>query len=150
MPRKQRGNVNYKQVIALHREHPDWDSHAIAAVLGCNPGYVRATAQRQGLTISPKPRLVKRSAARTNQRVYRKRGSGDDPLVYFSAKEQLAEVFYEFFDGLFAQRAVFEQQPKLAAEFNSARRKGQSLAGFLLGDPLPARSALAKKNLKES
>lgn len=41
------------QVIALHREHPTWTARRIAFELGCGTGYVRATAQREGLTLAP-------------------------------------------------------------------------------------------------
>ena len=39
------------QVIALHRKHPDWSAPDIAAALGCDASYVRATARRQSLRL---------------------------------------------------------------------------------------------------
>jgi hypothetical protein len=35
-----------QDVIRLNRAHPDWTAREIADELGCNPGYVRATAKR--------------------------------------------------------------------------------------------------------
>jgi hypothetical protein len=42
-------------VIRLHREHPDWCAAEIAAALGCESAYVRATAKRNELVL-PKTR----------------------------------------------------------------------------------------------
>lgn len=39
------------QVIALHKEHPDWNSEEIASELDCDGGYVRATFKRNGLRL---------------------------------------------------------------------------------------------------
>lgn len=42
-----------RQVIELHRKHPDWTDRQIAeAIPGeCSAAYVRATARRNGLTL---------------------------------------------------------------------------------------------------
>ena len=37
------------EVIALHRQHPDWSSGRIAEELDCLPEYVRVTLQRNGI-----------------------------------------------------------------------------------------------------
>ena len=47
------------QVIAAHRAHPDWTARDISDALGCVPGYVNATARRNGLTL---PKAVSRRA----------------------------------------------------------------------------------------
>lgn len=38
-------------VIRVHREHPEWAAHQIAAHLGCLSGYVRKVAAREGLDL---------------------------------------------------------------------------------------------------
>lgn len=45
--------VNKKQVIGLHKKHPQWTAPQIAEKLRCHPGYVRATAQRNGIKLVP-------------------------------------------------------------------------------------------------
>ena len=43
--------VTKHDVIREHKAHPDWCSADIARHLGCISGYVRATAQRNGLKL---------------------------------------------------------------------------------------------------
>lgn len=43
--------ANKDQVIALHKRFPKWTAPQIAARLRCDPGYIRATAKRQGLNL---------------------------------------------------------------------------------------------------
>lgn len=38
-------------VLRVHTENPTWTSTEIAAALGCHSAYVRATAQRNGLSL---------------------------------------------------------------------------------------------------
>lgn len=40
------------QVIELHRANPDMNSVDLARLLNCAPGYIRATARREGLTLA--------------------------------------------------------------------------------------------------
>ena len=40
-----------REVLALHRVHPTWTAPQIARVLECDSGYVRATAQRNGIVL---------------------------------------------------------------------------------------------------
>ena len=130
-----KSRTNFHEVIDLHKQHPDWDSNQIAAALGCLASYVRTTARRQGLTLP----------VRLRQK-YRLSANGDEARIgALGFKDQLVEDFYNAFDEVFADRAVFECQPKLCEEFKTASKKGQTLSGFLLGDPLPERSALAQK-----
>jgi hypothetical protein len=56
------------QVITLHREHPDWTAPQIAAELGCGDPYVRATAQRQKLTLRQGRRGPPPGSRRSNAR----------------------------------------------------------------------------------
>lgn len=42
-------------VIAIHRQHPDWSSGQIAAALDCDSAYVRATFYRNNLKLRPIP-----------------------------------------------------------------------------------------------
>jgi hypothetical protein len=39
------------RVVALHQEHPDLTAQRIAAEMDCDPGYVRATAQRMHIKL---------------------------------------------------------------------------------------------------
>lgn len=39
------------EVLALHREHPDWTGPQIAEKLDCTPEYVTATFRRNGLKL---------------------------------------------------------------------------------------------------
>lgn len=54
------------EVIALHREHPDWTGGKIAAHLGCLPEYVSATLRRNGMKLpnSGQPRYLHRMVQR--------------------------------------------------------------------------------------
>lgn len=40
--------TTWRDVDRIRNEHPDWTSVEIAAALGCESAYVRATAQRRG------------------------------------------------------------------------------------------------------
>lgn len=46
-------------VVRLHREHPDWCAAEIAAALGCESAYVRATARRNNLDLPKTPGRLK-------------------------------------------------------------------------------------------
>jgi hypothetical protein len=46
------------EVVATHREHPDWNCVQIAEHLGCEGGYVRATFKRNGLKPSGTRRVA--------------------------------------------------------------------------------------------
>jgi len=46
--------VTKHDVIRVHQEHPEWCSTEIGRELGCDSAYVRATAQRNGLTLANK------------------------------------------------------------------------------------------------
>ena len=52
-----------QEVIAAHRKHKAWGPSEIADHLGCSSGYVRATAQREGLILPRSPNKP-RTAAR--------------------------------------------------------------------------------------
>jgi hypothetical protein len=56
--------VTKNDVIRLHREHPDWCAAEIAAALGCDSAYVRATARRNKLFL---PRTVGRTKTRSQK-----------------------------------------------------------------------------------
>ena len=43
--------TTWQDVVRTHLDHPDWTAPEIAARLGCNPAYVRATAQRRKLEL---------------------------------------------------------------------------------------------------
>lgn len=48
-----------QQVLKLHAKYPDWTSVEIASLLGCSGGYVRATFERNGLSLGKKRRRRK-------------------------------------------------------------------------------------------
>lgn len=48
--------TNKTEVFTAHQEHPEWHAGAIARHLGCDSGYVRATAKRIGITLPRKRR----------------------------------------------------------------------------------------------
>lgn len=47
--------TTYRDVIRIHKAHPDWCSADIARELNCFAGYVRETAKRRSLNL-PKAR----------------------------------------------------------------------------------------------
>lgn len=122
-------------VIKLNREHPDWTAADIAKAVGCNPGYVRATGQRKLLTFAVLERPKKAPIVKIKR-------EKKPAKVAWSAREELAAILFEFFDEFFLDNAVFEKREPLIDEFRYARKQGQSITGFLMGDPLPGRSAL--------
>lgn len=68
---------------------------------------------------------------------------------FHDSKFELVDIFYEAFCDLFSDfGAVFEKKPTLKSELRLALKKGQTITGFLMGDPLPDRSALAQRNMK--
>lgn len=121
-----------QQVIDLHRQHPDWTSLELAKALGCLSGYVRATAQRQGLSLPVRKKVVQPPRAPRIKKVA--------AVEELSEREKLVEIFFEVFDTMFVDRAVFDPEPSLYEQWCDARRRGQSITGFLMGDPLPSRA----------
>lgn len=78
--------TNKDEVIAVHRQHPDWYAGDIADFLDCQPEYVRATARRYDLVL-PKAnrnggilRTTERGAAITDLKFLRKAVVEGDPL----------------------------------------------------------------------
>lgn len=129
-----------EQIVSLNLQHPNMTSKEIAVMLGCNWGYVRATGQRKGLTFASGrgARSSPRRASKRTSALLRRNASFE---VRFTEAEQLAEIFFEVFDALFPQRTAFERRTSLAEEYRAAMCAGQTLTGFLMGDPLPCRSA---------
>lgn len=126
-----------QQVIDTHVQYPKWTAADIAAHLKCHPGYVRATGQRRNLSLPVTPR-----AAKTAKIKRAKTPENHNKITRLSMREELAEILFEFFDELFIERAVFEDRVSIYDEWRAARQARQSITGFLLGDPLPGRSAL--------
>jgi hypothetical protein len=109
----------------------------------------RTEARKLGLSTS-NPSAQRRVAASIDQPPLAEwlgeNRSGGRPSLGHSLRASLAEFFYEIFDEmLFADHAVFERTRSIRQELKSSLKKGQTLTGFFMGDPLPGRSALDRK-----
>ena len=71
------------EVIAVNAEHPDWTPRQIGEHLGCDPAYVRATAQRNKLVV-PKER--------------QRNGKGFMTLAEITERERSIEIVHRLCD----------------------------------------------------
>jgi len=82
--------ANKHQVIAEHRADPNATANQIAQRIGCHPAYVRATAQRNRLTIPPEPRSSTYRLSRALSEIHRYVTS--DPAPKRAIVAQMAEA----------------------------------------------------------